>query len=520
MKVFEFNASKGETIDQVSKTIPTNTNVVFKRTEKGRAASFDGTADLNYGNLSDLNFIDGDFSVSYISKDIGSAENQRIISNGEFIVAGWEVFDSSGTITVRSYQSGTQNSVIGNYTEDSLYHQGTITRTGATVNIYVDNVLIISSVAFVSPANYSGNAIIGRLESGGYNHIGCIPSLKIYNHVLTTQEREALYQKFLNTQTIESPVVTNRDTTVGNFDGQTNSILITSATGIINGEFTWMAWIKPNTILGYDTVISRNTSQGLYLKNGELNYFYLSDNLSGASVVANKWQHIVVRRNADDTLSFFIDTIEATNHPSMILDGPSTDLRIGNDLQATTFFDGSMSDVRLYGTALSDAEISTARNGLLVGSENYVYKLNEKGGTTAFDSIGSNNGTWTNATNQYTNSRLNTILNSDGTNWNADGVTQSNFVGDFKIDSGTFKVEEDTTGKKITCVTNGTLKYQGLDLSEFVGNGYIERIDGDLSSDAGDTVDNATNVSFASNELSIAMTAGQILRNMTITRGV
>lgn len=111
------------------------------------------------------------------------------------------------------------------------------------------------------------------------------------------------------------------------------------------------------------------------------------------------------------------------------------------------------------------------------------------------------------------------ILNLDGTNWDAQGTTETAFIGDFRISSGSFRCVEDSTGKYIECVTNGVLAYGGLDLSEFPGNGYIRRIDGSLTSLAGGTVDAANpTISHAGNITFIQMTAGQILRNITISR--
>lgn len=112
-------------------------------------------------------------------------------------------------------------------------------------------------------------------------------------------------------------------------------------------------------------------------------------------------------------------------------------------------------------------------------------------------------------------------LHITGLNWNATGQVQTKFIGnsDFAIGSGSFRCIEDSIGKYIECVVNGTLQVQGVNLSIFPQNGYIHRIDGDLSGNAGQTV-NVSALSFANNVLSIPMTSGQKIRNLTIGHNV
>jgi hypothetical protein len=100
----------------------------------------------------------------------------------------------------------------------------------------------------------------------------------------------------------------------------------------------------------------------------------------------------------------------------------------------------------------------------------------------------------------------------------ADGrtVTTGDLDG-LHVASGSFQAKENASGKSIECLTSGTLQIQGIDLSEFVGNGWIQSLGGSLSAEAGQTVDDATNVSFTDNTLSIALTAGQIFSGIVIT---
>lgn len=84
--------------------------------------------------------------------------------------------------------------------------------------------------------------------------------------------------------------------------------------------------------------------------------------------------------------------------------------------------------------------------------------------------------------------------------------------------AGTFSNAEDATGVHLRCVTNGTISTV-VDLDDFIGNGYILRADGDLSGDAGDTVAAATNIAYANGRITLTMTAGQKIYNLTIQKG-
>lgn len=107
---------------------------------------------------------------------------------------------------------------------------------------------------------------------------------------------------------------------------------------------------------------------------------------------------------------------------------------------------------------------------------------------------------------------------SADTQLRADGrtVTSGDLDG-LRVASGSFDAKENADGKYVECATNGTLYIQGIDLSAFIGNGYIQSIGGTLSSEAGKTVDAATGISFADNTVSITLTAGQTFSGIVIT---
>jgi hypothetical protein len=114
----------------------------------------------------------------------------------------------------------------------------------------------------------------------------------------------------------------------------------------------------------------------------------------------------------------------------------------------------------------------------------------------------------------------NMIVSWDADNMPADSqsFTSGNIDIDLEVETGTFIREELAGGKQIRCTSNGTLKVYGVNLSEFVGNGYIQSLGGSLSADAGGTVDAASSVSFADNTITFTLTAGQTITNFVIQK--
>lgn len=87
------------------------------------------------------------------------------------------------------------------------------------------------------------------------------------------------------------------------------------------------------------------------------------------------------------------------------------------------------------------------------------------------------------------------------------------------LDDGTavVKVAEDIVSKYMECVTGGDMSLP-VDLSDDSENGFIAVLVGDLSDDAGKTVDDASNVSYGNNRLSFTLITGDKIRRIEVQR--
>jgi hypothetical protein len=107
-------------------------------------------------------------------------------------------------------------------------------------------------------------------------------------------------------------------------------------------------------------------------------------------------------------------------------------------------------------------------------------------------------------------------------NWNADDTQYASSgpscVSEWRVGSGTIKVTEDATGKKIEAVNTCTLVLE-VDLSDLYEHGWVREIIGSMSAESGKTVDDCSCLSWSGNELTLSMTTGQTFRGLIIQRG-
>jgi len=478
--VFEFNPALGSLKDLISGTIPANTSCLIQNQEKGRCAYISSSADLDgYGVVSGVKTI-----VSVIKHTADTKLFQDDGSDKLEITGG----AMSGTGMTQNY--------VNNADTDSVVNnawQLIITEFSAGINFATD--LEIDPTAFLF-----------------------LQRVVMYDNILTTAEHESFYQEFRNAQTVQKNIINIGGLRhVGNFDGVDDYVDVGNATQSVKSI---SFWLNADDITAHtDYVIDFNGTDYITIVNGTVTVngfggasttIYINNVAASAIAAINQWNHIVITS----------DTAFVTS-----------DLDIGR-LEGSGYLNGQLAEIQLF----SD-ELNTVRIAQLYQAEPITdtllayYKLNEGSGIIIFDSSGNDNhGILTNTVGndfwQQTRGILSSndvSLNEDGTNWNADGVTKSagDWVGEnWRVDSGSFRIKEDATGKYLDCVTNGTIIFEGVDLSELIGNGYIRTLTGDLSGDASDTIANATNVTWANNKLTLTLTAGQVLRSIIITRGV
>jgi len=114
------------------------------------------------------------------------------------------------------------------------------------------------------------------------------------------------------------------------------------------------------------------------------------------AVIKYGWHHIATVKNATaGTMKVYLDGVLVTTATGMTESIPaSTNLFIGSSIYGGVKWNGAIDDMRIYDSALSGDQISDIYSS---GDRVGWWKFDENTGTTAFDSVGTNNGTISNA---------------------------------------------------------------------------------------------------------------------------
>ncbi len=266
------------------------------------------------------------------------------------------------------------------------------------------------------------------------------------------------------------------DSTALSFNGSNDYILLPTTTDFnipSGGGFTASAWVKTTDsygpIIALRSTLSSDAIAGLYIgyngvnnNAGHVSPLMRYNSNSGrkefgatAAINDGNWHHVAMVIDQDNDL--FITYIDGTPYniaqtingaldfQDHISIGAELEWITANDSGANTdkrFLEGTIDDVRIYQRALTASEISTlysiAPGCSEITTDNLVaqWKLDETTGTTATDSVGSNDGTY----NGF--DATSTVAGIDGTAQNFDGTddyieipdsADFTFTGDFAL---------------------------------------------------------------------------------------
>lgn len=155
------------------------------------------------------------------------------------------------------------------------------------------------------------------------------------------------------------------------FDGVNDQVRITGYKGIAGtASRTCCAWIKPSAVTGEILTWGTDTAGARWIvrvnENGTLRAEVSSGYIYGTTVLTDGgWHHIAVALNDDGSpdiseAGLYVDgRLEPTGAvtPRAVNTGTTEDVRIGFYPGQSRYFNGLIDDVRLYGTALSGAQI-------------------------------------------------------------------------------------------------------------------------------------------------------------------
>ena len=136
------------------------------------------------------------------------------------------------------------------------------------------------------------------------------------------------------------------------------------------GSQTWMAWIKPESLVtgiiaGFDS--GSDPGRKFYSETDGTIVTFISgvtgQAITPALIVAGNWHHVVFRYDATgNTLAAFVNGRKTEVTTSGTADATAAALAVGADFRggsdaASNFFDGVIDEVAMFNRALSDREV-------------------------------------------------------------------------------------------------------------------------------------------------------------------
>jgi len=198
------------------------------------------------------------------------------------------------------------------------------------------------------------------------------------------------------------------------FDGVNDCVITTlDVNNSVLPITTWEAWVYPTasdgtwrTIFGIE---DGGWDRNVFVNGG---YFYAGYANGGWQITPinmNEWQHVaVVYNEASNSMKFYKNGVAFTLSSSIGIPSSAQKFAIGSSQQSgpNQFFQGKISEVRVWNVERTQAQIQASMNNELTGEETglvayYPFKQgnpnkNNSTITTLFDEVGTNNGTITN----------------------------------------------------------------------------------------------------------------------------
>ena len=355
----------------------TESNITYSSGNYSQAAVFNGSNSYIYAS-GPVQQPTTNFSVSvwskWNSKPSGSVGLVGNFKTGVTPQVGFVMAKSSGENVFSFFADGTANSsaarALGttNFVTGQWYH--TVgTYDGSNVKIYVNGVLEGTATYTATPGTTDQPLVIGRWYGNysGYYHDGQIDQVRIFNKALTSSEVTQLYNE--NSSTFKKVDIFN-DAVAGYYDLDGTDSFYTSQF-ITDQNFTIGGWFYRDTATSATLwaqgfapsvrcQITSSSEISIYIHNGSSDASY---NI-GVNAPTGEWFHLMKTYDLSaGTVKVYLNSALKKTQTVMtgnIYSASNSDafFRISRNASNNNgYLDGKISQVRVYDSVLTDAQI-------------------------------------------------------------------------------------------------------------------------------------------------------------------
>ena len=344
--------------------------------------------------------------------------------------------NNAGKLFAKVTIGGVQQTATGTTTlqTNQWYHVATTYKDGY-IKLYVNGKLDSQAGPFAGVVNNQASSqYIGTWDSGHtYGFKGYLDEIKIYPYALTDEQFIQEYNLGFSTivgqqdqgalsdglvgywkmdeaswngtagEVIDTSGNGNNGTATGGtstglgkygnggvFDGTDDyTQMSTTALPIGNTARTISLWIRPTTIAEFRSILywgsaTGNSMTGLDLSSSAIRFGFFSNDLNtpNGKITANVWNHVVATFDGSNRKIYVNGALAASD--TTTTNTVSGNLSIGK--RSTSFFPGSIDEIRVYNRALLPDEVSKLY-GFAPGPIGH-WKLDDGSGTAVVDSSG------------------------------------------------------------------------------------------------------------------------------------
>ena len=460
MKIFDLDFRKGTLIDSVSKTAGTLTagSGGFKKTEKGLAMEFDGSA-TKLVFPSDVTMVDG--SSVFFDIKCSDFSNYPTFFGKDGMGNNYIRFEPNNTIRVFSDSA---NIIFAKMFKENIRYFIEIKFNGSLIDLYVDGLYVESqswSSAYTLKFNTLSTGYSGRWLKG---YIG---KVLIESGVNATRRNE-LYKEFLNSSPTEKPV--------RGFEYPKPTDL-SYESGLVAAYSFSPETISNGTLLDISGNGNHGTINGALLTKDGMKFDGTSS-ITTPSVTLGTVYTLAYRGKFTSTANQVLITDNSYHH------------RLTSNTAFTIYTGTSAINLTIPDIAGKEVDIVFVRNGTdirvyvngilaITGTnpDNNSFKFNRLFGLSSsqrFDGTMIDNKIYNYAftpqqAKDYHNSFVKPVIVEDFSNYAVRDVSPKGWV----KGTGSFIIGEDVNGKYLQCTSNGTIIIPA-DLDSFKDNGYIE----------------------------------------------
>ncbi len=334
---------------------------------------FDGTGYIEIPKSNALNLVNTNFSISiWLNPDI--SHNGLVLMNYASS-KGFGVYYNSGNLRFRAYPSAWQTlTTIATQEWTHILIVGD--DTGNNLLCYKNGIEVYNSSYTLSIVESTDNIYIGSENGSGFFFNGKLSNIAIWNtdqsaskdNIYNNGSPQTSYtvspQNWwkLNADSVYTPSAPNYTTALDFVASESDYISFPDTS--LTGEFTVSFWMKPDlyaaVIIGDDASqdwlrIHTSTQTDLKLANVKSSW------QSGATFTTGEWQHVVLRRDSSNVCTIFRNGIHYTNN-SPTKPGTFGPLNKIGQKQNGFYFDGQLSNIAIFNSALTPSQVSTLFN--------------------------------------------------------------------------------------------------------------------------------------------------------------